>query len=106
MALPREVRDMIYEFVIDDLPRIINVSNDRVLAPMFPPASAGESSTVVASSTRYPIVSFLPSLAYVNDIIYNELVPSILRRITPKIGATPDIPYVENFFDTLPQGQG
>lgn len=73
---------------------------------MFPPAAVGESSTVVAGSMRLPLVSFPPSLAYVNETIYEELVPIILRRTTLSLGASPDFDYLENFFGTLPEEKG
>jgi hypothetical protein len=103
MAIPREVRNMIYDHVVDDLPNIIDVSNDRLLAPVFQLATA---QTVVGGSNRLPLVTFLPSIAYVNDTIYAEFVPTYLRKVYLQIGDTPDLLYLENFFETLPTGKG
>jgi hypothetical protein len=103
MAVPREVRDMIYDHVINDLPKIIDVSNDRLLAPMFQLVTT---QTVVGGSSRLPLVTFLPSIAYVNDTIYTEFVPTYLHKIYLQIGDTPDLLYLKNFFETLPAGKG
>jgi hypothetical protein len=106
MAIPRELRDLIYNYVIDDLPKIIDVSNDRALAPVFQLQPQGSSQTVVGGSTNSGLVTFLPGIAYVNDVVYGEFVPTYLQRIYLNIGATPDLLYLENFFETLPKGDG
>jgi hypothetical protein len=103
MAIPREIREMIYDYVIEDLPKIIDVSNDRLLAPVFQLAATH---TVVGGSSRLPLVTFLPSIAYLNDAIYAEFVPTYLRKIYLHIGERPDLLYLENSFETLPTGKG
>jgi hypothetical protein len=106
MAIPRELRDMIYDHIIDDLPKIIDVSNDRLLAPAFQLALQGDAQTVVGGSPDLPLVTFLPGIAYVNNTLYNEFVPAYLRKIYLQIGDTPDFMYLENFFEILPNGKG
>jgi hypothetical protein len=106
MAMPRELRDIVYEYVIDELPKVIDVSNDRLLAPAFQLATQGNAQTVVGGSSHHGLVTFLPGIAYVNDVIYREFTPAYLRRIYLNIGASPDFLYLENFFDTLPRGDG
>jgi hypothetical protein len=106
MAMPRELRDIVYEYVIESLPKIIDVSNDRLLDPAFQISTQGSAQTVVGSSCHHGLVTFLPGIAYVNKVIYREFVPSYLRCIYLNIGATPHFPYLENVFDTLPRGEG
>lgn len=106
MAMPRELRNIVYEHVIEDLPKIIDVSNDRLLAAAFRLALQGNAQTVVGGSTHHGLVTFQPGIAYVNDIIYREFVTTYLRRIYLSIGATPDFLYLENLFETLPRGDG
>jgi hypothetical protein len=106
MALPREVRDMVYEHIVEYLPKIIDVSKDRLLAPAFQLEMDGNTQTVAGGSENLPLVTFLPGIAYVNDIVYAEFVPTYLRKIHLQIGETPDFLYLENFFETLPRGKG
>jgi hypothetical protein len=106
MALPRELRDMVYKHIVDDLPKIINVSNDRLLAPTFQLVTIGDEKTVVGGSTQHPLVTFLPGIAYLNDNIYKEFVPVYLHQIYLNIAESPDLLYLDNFFDTLPPGKG
>ncbi|KAF2822843.1 hypothetical protein CC86DRAFT_396432 [Ophiobolus disseminans] len=106
MSLPRELRNMVYDFIIKDLPKIINVSKDRLLASVFQLAMQGTAQTIVGGSTQYPLVTFLPGVAYVNNTIYTEFVPAYLSKIYLKVGASPDFLYLENFFETLPNGKG
>jgi hypothetical protein len=106
MALPREVRDMVYEHIVEYLPKIIDVSKDRLLAPAFQLEMDGNTQTVAGGSENLPLVTFLPGIAYVNDIVYAEFVPTYLRKIHLQIGETPNFLYLENFFETLPRGKG
>jgi hypothetical protein len=106
MALPRELRDMVYKHIVDDLPKIINVSNDRVLAPTFHSATTRGEQMVLGGSTHHPLVTFLPGIAYVNDNIYKEFVPMYLPHIYLNVNESPDLIYLESFFDTLPRGKG
>jgi hypothetical protein len=102
MAFPRELRDLVYSHIISDLSKIINVSNDRLLAPTFQLSNQ----TIIGGSSQHPLVTFLPGIAYINNHIYNEFVPAYLRHIYLKISDTPDLLYLENFFDTLPRDNG
>jgi hypothetical protein len=106
MAMPRELRDIVYGSVIDDLPKIIDMSNDRLLAPALQLSTHGSAQTIVGGSNHHGLVTFLPGIAYVNEVIYREFTPTYLRRIYLNIGETPDLLYLENFFDTLPRGDG
>ncbi|KAH5342727.1 hypothetical protein HBI49_230390 [Parastagonospora nodorum] len=102
MALPRELRDIVYTHLIDSLPKVINVSADRILTESFPPPTQ----SIIGGSTTDGLVTFLPSLAYTTSAIYHEFVPAYLRRIYLNIGTTSDFLYLENFFETLPAGDG
>lgn len=97
---------MVYDLFIEDLPKIIDVSKDRLLAPTFQLAPQGTGQTVIGGSTHFPLVTFLPGLAYVSEVIYREFVPSYLSKVYLKVGDTPDFLYLENFFETLPKGKG
>lgn len=102
MALPRELRDMIYSQLIDSLPKVIDVSADRIMTESIPPPAQ----SIIGGSTTQGLVTFLPSLAYTTTSIYHEFVPAYLRRIYLNIGTTPDFLYLENFFETLRAGDG
>jgi hypothetical protein len=102
MALPRELRDLVYDHIITYLPKIIDVTSDRFLQSNLDLST----STVTAGSAIHPIVTFLPNIAYTNETIYQEFVPKFLKRIYLQVGSTPDFPYLENFLDTLSTGKG
>jgi hypothetical protein len=106
MALPRETRDLVYDHIVNYLPKIINVSDDRLLSPAFQFEMDGNAQTVVGGSENFPLVTFLPGIAYVHGRVYAEFVPTYLRKIHLQIGASPDFLYLENFFEMLPPGKG
>jgi hypothetical protein len=106
VALPREIRDLVYDHIVDYLPKIINVSDDRLLSPAFQFEMDGNAQTVVGGFENFPLVTFLPGIAYVHESVYAEFVPSYFRKIHLQIGASPDFMYLENFFETLPLGRG
>jgi hypothetical protein len=106
MALPREIRDLVYEHVVNYLPKIINVSNDRLLPPAFQLEMEGSAQTVIGGSENFPLVTFLPGIAYVHERVYVEFVPTYLRQIHLQVGDSLDFLYLENFFETLPRGKG
>jgi hypothetical protein len=97
---------MVYDFIIQDLSKIVDLSKDRLLAPAFRIALEGNAHKVVGGSTDFPLVNFLPAFAYASDAIYSEFVPMYLSKAYLMIGDTPDFLYLENFFETLPSGKG
>lgn len=97
---------MVYNLIIDDLPKIIDVSKDRLLNEVFRLSMQGTAQTVIGGSIQFPLVTFLPGFAYVKRAIYNELVPAYLKEVRLDVGDTPDFLYLENFFETLPRANG
>ena len=87
------------------IPPVINLTNDRVLPLMFSVISP-TARPVVGISTRFPLVAFLPGIAYLSRSVYNEFVPSVLRRVRLDITSAPDVAYLENFLDSLPIENG
>ncbi|KAF2846113.1 hypothetical protein T440DRAFT_542740 [Plenodomus tracheiphilus IPT5] len=94
MAFPREVRGLVYDFVVRDCPQTIHIADSRTQAP------------VLGGSSNVPLVTFLPSFAYVSQGIFSELVPAFIRRVNLEIASAPDIWYLESFLEALPSADG
>lgn len=102
MALPRKLRNLVYDHIVAHFPKIIDVTSDRLLKSSL----SLSPSTVVAGHTVHPTVTCLPNITYTHAYIYQELVPKFLKTAYLQVGSAPNIPYLENLFDTLPTGKG